>query len=187
MPRATQPVAKVTCAGPACRKRFVPKTRRGLYCSPACSQRARRGTKRPAASKTADPDRATAQRPGSADSTKPEKAPKRQTAPARSTAAADSHKLVVALRQELESAGAEDTFEGQLALELARRLVTPGEGASALADKVRAARDRALGSVNSAGGDNGGDDPTPPAEDDEVAKARKAREAKAAAAAASEA
>ncbi len=177
MPRASQPVAKLTCAGPGCRKRFTPQRSTAKFCSPACSQRARRGTKKPAAktpaTKLTTADKST------------EKAPKRQTAPARSTAAADNHKLVIALRQELEGAGVEDTFEGQLALELARRLVTPNEGASALADKVRAARERAL--AQAAPDDTGGDEPEPPAEDDEVTKARKAREAKAAAAAASEA
>lgn len=173
--------AKITCGGPGCRKRFVPKTARAAFCSPSCSQRARRGTKKPGAPKTADSGRATAPRPEPAvdDQAEPA-APKRKTAPARSTAAADSHELVMALRKELETANALDSFEGQLALELARRLVTPGEGASSLADKVRAARTAALAQANPAGPTAG----PAPAEDDEVTKQRKAREAKAAAAAA---
>lgn len=176
MPSSRKPIAKVACAGPACRKRFTPSRSTARYCSEPCRQRARRGTKKPAATATAPAAVAEAAEQG---------APKRQPAPKRSTASADSHELVMALRKELEDAKALDTFEGQLALELARRLVTPGEGASSLADKVRAARSAALGQAKPATG--GGGEPQPPAEDDDVAKARKRREAKAAAAAASEA
>lgn len=180
MPSTPKPAAKLTCAGPGCRKRFTPQRSTAKFCSPSCSQRARRGTKKPAQKPAAAKPAPAVE----AEKAKAEGAPKRQPSPKRSTASADAHELVMALRKELEDARALDTFEGQLALELARRLVTPGEGASSLADKVRAARAAAL---EQAKPPTGGDDTPPPAEDDEVTKARRAKEAKAAAAAASEA
>lgn len=142
---------KVTCAGPSCKVRFIPKRSTAKYHAPAC--------------------RVAAQRQRAKTPAKGAGAPRRSEAEQTKTRAADNHELVVALRQELETAGALDTFEGQLALELARRLVTPGENASALADKVRAAKAAALGQTTGAAGESQAE-----LEDDEVTRARRQRE-----------
>ena len=148
---------KPRCA--SCGQVFAPKRSTGRYCKPACRDRARR--ERVKAAKTSEPP---AKKAAASKRTEPN-----QT----KTKAADNHELVVALRQELETAGALGTFEGQLALELARRLVTPGENASALADKVRAAKAAALGQAAGGGADSSSE---PEDEDDEVTRARKQRE-----------
>lgn len=79
--------------------------------------------------------------------------------------------LVAAVKSELERANVADTFAGQLAISLAKRLADPDEtGASSLSKELRTVMSSALAGV------------TPPAaqeDDDEVAKAREARERKA--------
>lgn len=80
---------------------------------------------------------------------------------------------------ELVEADRLTTFKGQLALQLARRLVNPDEsGVTALAKELQALMKDVTGPSAVAGDRR--DEP----EDDEVAKARQAREAKALAAAA---
>lgn len=154
-------VAKIACAAPGCRIRFEPKRSTAKYCSATCRQRARRGTKPPAKPK---PEKAEPK----------SQAPKRSESEQTKTSAADNHELVVALRAELEAAGAIDSFEGQLAVELARRLVQPDSSASSLADKVRAARAAALEQAG-APATGGGEEPAAE-EDDEVTRARSRRE-----------
>lgn len=86
------------------------------------------------------------------------------------------HSLVVALRKELTRARKLDTFDGQVALELARRAVAVDSNLTAF-DKLEAARRRALGDdVGAASA------PEPAAEADDVTKAREARDRKRAAA-----
>ena len=151
---------KITCAAPSCKVRFTPKRSTAKYHAPACrvaAQRARDAAKTPVPKKA-----------------EPKTAPRRTEAKQTATKAADNHELVTALRQELETAQVLDTFEGQLALELARRLVTPGENASALADKVRAAKANALGVKP--GGESAGAAGESEPEDDEVTRARRQRE-----------
>jgi hypothetical protein len=93
------------------------------------------------------------------------------------------HGLVKAIRRELEEAGKLETFKGQLALQLARRMANPEESSPATLAK---ALDNAMAAAL-AKPDGDKSDPDPgAAEDDEVTKARKAREAKAAAAAEAE-
>lgn len=79
--------------------------------------------------------------------------------------------LVGSVRAELDAAGVAETFAGQLALALAKRLSHPDEsGISSLSKELRTVMAAALAGV------------TPPAseeEKDEVAKAREARERKA--------
>lgn len=81
--------------------------------------------------------------------------------------------LVASVRRELESAKAVDTFAGQLALQLAKRLSTPEEsGISSLSKELRTVMAAAL------------EGRTPPTAEqaepeDEVEKARRARDAKA--------
>jgi hypothetical protein len=157
-------VAKLTCAGPGCRKRFEPQRSTARYCSTTCSQRARRGSKGKAPAKKAG---AKTTQSAAAKTEAPKRTQSKQTG----TSAVDNHKLVVALRQELETAGVDDTFEGQLAIELARRLVNPDSSASSLADKVRAARAAALASKPAPTDDGPPDEP----EDDEVTRARTRR------------
>lgn len=157
----------VTCAGPSCRQRFTPKRSTAKYHSPACRDAARRARNSAAAGRTkkASP---TSAKPATTE------APKRADSKQTGTSAADQHELVVALRQELETAQVLSTFEGQLAVELAKRLVQPDSNASALAEKVRAARSAALeqsGSKPAAAGEQ----PAEP-DDDEVTRARKQRE-----------
>lgn len=86
--------------------------------------------------------------------------------------------LESSVRRELEAASAVDTFAGQLALQLAKRLSTPEEsGISSLSKELRTVMASAL------------EGRTPPSAEgaaepeDEVDKARKARDAKARAAA----
>lgn len=162
-------MAKLVCAGPGCRKRFEPRRSTARFCSPSCSQRARRKTR---AAKTAAARKPAARKAAA----KKTAAPKRKEATQTATSAADNHELVVALRQELETAGALDIFEGQLAIELARRLVKPDSNASSLADKVRAARDAALSQADTGSGNPPGDQAPPENEDDEVTRARTRRE-----------
>ncbi len=170
VPVASSKPAKLKCAGPGCRNRFVPARRTAKFCSASCSQRARRGTKKPAAKPVATK---TAQAKSTKQPAAKAAAPKRTESEQTSGSAADNHELVVALRQELEEAEALDTFEGQLAIELAKRLVHPDSNASALAEKVRGARAAAL----ELGGKPAGPDPAPPEpEDDEVTRARSRRE-----------
>ncbi len=74
--------------------------------------------------------------------------------------------LVAAVRGELEAAGRQGSYAGQLAVELAQRMVAPGEtGIASLSKELRTVMDSALG---------GG--PVPAAVEDEVDRARKARD-----------
>lgn len=80
--------------------------------------------------------------------------------------------LVASVRRELEAASAVETFAGQLALQLAKRLSTPEEsGISSLSKELRTVMAAAL------------EGHVPPAAEeqpeDEVEKARRARDAKA--------
>jgi hypothetical protein len=83
----------------------------------------------------------------------------------------ESHGLVVAVRAELTDAAAVDTWHGQLALNLARRLAQPDVPSPAtLARELERVLAAAVRSQ-----------PTPPARsepDDEVARARRKRDAK---------
>ena len=153
MPRS-KPVekARVTCEAPDCDNEFVPQRSTARYCSATCRQRAGRARKAAASEKVvlADPDTGDAE-----------------------------HGLVRAVRTELEAADALSTVDGQIALQLARKLADPDHVSSGLAKELRA-------TIAAAKGATGPDEPTPPASvetEDEVTKARKAREAKAAAAA----
>ncbi|WP_134740007.1 hypothetical protein [Nocardioides sp. 503] len=137
-----------------CDQTFEAKTSRAQYCSTTCRSRAARQRKAAAESVEADAEKGLAE-----------------------------HQLVRATRLELEKAGVVDTVEGQLTLQLARKLANPDEsGISTLSKEFRAVRAEALeGSPEPA---PTGD--TPPAvdrEDDEVTRARRAREQKLSAAA----
>lgn len=78
--------------------------------------------------------------------------------------------LVGSVRSELEAAKAADTFAGQLALELAKRMSSPGEtGISSLSKELRTVMAAALE----------GKTPAAAEVEDEVDKARQARERKA--------
>lgn len=143
-------VVKVTCAG--CGSVFEAKTPRAKWCGSTCRQRDARSRK--AASANAK-DEAKTDTPA-------------------------EHGLVKAVRTELEAAGKDQTFSGQLALQLARRLANPEEtGTTALSKELRAVMADALATAppapESEGGDRrDGDDDE--AEDDEVTRARRQRE-----------
>jgi len=80
--------------------------------------------------------------------------------------------LVAAVTRDLESAGALSTFNGQLALQLAKRLTDPDEsGISALAKELRSVMALAVGSAAPEGGAEPKVEP-----EDEVEKARRRRE-----------
>ena len=161
--RAAAKKRSVVCAGPTCKVRFTPKRATAKYHAAACREAARR-----ARSKTAEPTPAK-KAPAKAAAKKTTSSKKAQV-----ESASNKHDLVVALRKELEDAQALDTFEGQLALELAKRLVQADSPASSLADKVRTARERALDQAGVKPPTSG--DGEPADEEDEVTRARKQRE-----------
>lgn len=154
-PQAAAAKPAVVCAYVDCDVEFTPKRATAKYHSATCRQRARR--------------QRTAAEANAAEEAK--------------TAGDAEHLLVRAVRLELEKATAIDTVEGQIALQLARRLADPEEsGPSALAREVRAALARAVES--SAKPEPGAAAAPAAVEDDEVAQARRRQEEKAAAAAA---
>lgn len=136
----------VACAGPECSVRFKPQRRTARYHSGTCRQRAARAKKAAAESVEADVD-----------------------------AGKEDHPLVKAVRAELAKVDREDTFNGQLALQLARKLTNPDEsGSTALSKELRAVMTAAL-----AGAGQEQSPATAPVEDDEITRAREARERKA--------
>lgn len=154
MPRSKTPPAAAaeTCAAPDCENEFVPQRSTARYCSATCRQRAARARKAAASEEVVptDPDTGDAE-----------------------------HGLVRAVRNELAAADALTTVDGQIALQLARKLADPDHVSSGLAKELRATIAAAKGASNTEPVEP---EPTPETED-EVTKARKAREAKAAAAA----
>ncbi|GAA5154747.1 hypothetical protein GCM10023340_38800 [Nocardioides marinquilinus] len=137
-----------------CGRAFEAKRSTARFCSTTCRSRAARARK--AAAESTDADQA---------------------------AGKVEHELVKAVRAELVKAGADQSFSGQLALQLARKIANPDEtGVTALSKELRTVMAAALAHVappapgpdGGAGGDG--------AEDDEVTSARRAREAKLAAA-----
>jgi hypothetical protein len=135
------------CAGPDCETDFTPKRSTARFCSTTCRSRAARAKKAAAESVEAD-----------AESGKAE------------------HALVRAVRKELATAKATDTVDGQLALQVARRISHPDTaGISTLSKELRAliAAAKAEAPAGPAPAE-----PEPVEEDDEVTRARKAREAK---------
>jgi hypothetical protein len=100
------------------------------------------------------------------------KAAKRDEVPSVHDSPGDRHELVLSTQRALAAAGALDTFSGQLALQLARRIVNPDEsGVSSLSKELRTVMAAALAH-----------EAPPSANDeleDEVEKARRARDAKA--------
>lgn len=141
---AEQP-RRVACQGPECDVEFEPVRSTAKYHSATCRQRAGRARKAAAQSVEAD-----------------------------AKAGQEDHPLVRAVRVELEQASKVQTFNGQLALQLARKLTAPDEsGATALSKELRAVMSAALATP---------DVPTPTEpdpEEDEVKRARSARERKA--------
>jgi hypothetical protein len=141
-------VAEVTATCAGCERTFVARSKRAKWCSSTCRQRAARDGKASVANTEAEAGTGLAE-----------------------------HGLVKAVRAELEQAQKVDTFNGQLALQLATRLAAPNESESvALSKELRAVMDVALGKPAAAPES----EPAPPvAVDDEVTKARRAREQKA--------
>lgn len=151
---------KVRCA--SCRKSFEASRSTAKFCSPTCRQRARRGTA--ARTSKASAKKAATKR-AAADTTE-----------ADSAAATGGAGLVAAVKDELERLDKLDTFDGQLALQLATRVADPE--ASSVAATVRVLREAMnviRGSTGvQAGGGGAPAEPTEP--DDEVTRARRARE-----------
>ncbi len=142
---------KIACAAPECANKFTPKRSTARYCGTTCRQRAARARKAVAAAEAADSQAKTADA---------------------------EHGLVRATRKQLEEADALDTVDGQIALQLARKLADPDHVSSGLAKELRATLAAATGAKTLA--DSGGDGPPAPApEDDEVTRARESRERKA--------
>jgi hypothetical protein len=138
---------EVTCAG--CGVVFEAARRNARWHSPACRKRAQRAGAKPAAEVEVEAERTSGSDP------------------------ADRHGLVNAVRLELEKANAVDTFDGQLALQLARRLANPDEsGVSSLSKELRTVMAAAVGK-EPAGGEA---QPAAAEPDDEVTRARKARD-----------
>jgi predicted nucleic acid-binding Zn ribbon protein len=80
--------------------------------------------------------------------------------------------LIKTVTAELKAAGKLDSFDGQLAVELARQLTQGASGIPSLSKELRAVMASALGDVSPA-------QQSVVEDDDEVAKARSARERKA--------
>lgn len=140
------------CEGPECAVMFVPKRSTARYHSATCRQRAGRARKAAAAAKAPD------ETPG-------EKADRDR---------ADEHPLVKAVLDELTKADKHQSFNGQLALQLARKLVSPEEsGATALSKELRTVMATALATQTDAVA------PAPEPEADEVERARVRRVEKA--------
>lgn len=139
--------ASAACQGPECGKTFVPQRSTARYCSATCRQRAGRAKK--AAAQSTEADAKTGK---------------------------DDHPLVRAVKNELEAASKVETFNGQLAIQLARKLTNPDEsGATALSKELRSVMAAALEAAAPAEtvANEGA------AEDDEVKRAREIRERKA--------
>lgn len=132
------------CEGPECTVEFEPQRSTARFHSATCRQRAARARKAAEESVEADVERGQ-----------------------------DDHPLVKAVRGELAGAKAEHTFNGQLALQLARKLTNPEEkAATALSKELRTVMAAAI-----AGRPPEPSDDDPDAEpEDEVTKARRARE-----------
>lgn len=142
----------VKCA--SCATPFQAQRSTAAYCSKACRERARRQRGKP-------------KRPA-------KKTPAKKAAAPRAPVI-DRHGLVVAVKAELEQLDKLDTFDGQLALQLARRMANPSEGGiTALAKELKAA----MAELRGAKAPPAPGDPEPPAEpeDDEVTRARARRE-----------
>lgn len=137
-----------------CGRAFEAKRSTAKYCSATCRQRARRDRKAAEESVEADAD-----------------------------AGRVEHQLVRSVRQDLEAADAVDTFNGQLALQLARRLANPDEsGISALSKELRTVMAAALAALagKSPEPEPDGDDTAADEGDDvpdEVTAARRKRDA----------
>ncbi|MFT4081176.1 MAG: hypothetical protein QM638_01190 [Nocardioides sp.] len=147
------------CEVPECSRRFTPQRSTARFCSATCRQRAARARRAAEESVGADAAKGLAE-----------------------------HDLVKAVRLELEEAGKAMTFNGQLALQLARKLVNPDEsGATALSKELRAVMGAALAGAPSSADPADSAGSTDPGtasdhaveEDDEVKRAREARERKA--------
>lgn len=139
------------CAAPDCGVEFTPQRSTARYHSGTCQRRAARARK--AAEVAAEIDRRaeTEENAGTADA---------------------EHGLVKATRLELEKASVLDTVDGQIALQLARKLTDPNlAGFAGMAKELRAILRDAVGAPVPS------PDPVEPAEpdDDEVTRARKAR------------
>lgn len=150
--RTARPVAEPkTCEAPDCDVEFIPKRSTARFHSGTCRQRAARAARAAAANET--------------DEAK--------------TGTDAEHGLVKAVRAELEQVGKAGTFNGQLALQLARRLANPEEsGSTALSKELRAVMAEALAQQAPAESEAParGGRAAAVGDDDEVTKARRARE-----------
>lgn len=133
------------CEGPECTVEFEPARSTARYHSATCRQRAARARKAAEESVEADQERGE-----------------------------EDHPLVKAVREELAGAGRENTFNGQLALQLARKLTNPEEkAATALSKELRTVMAAALEGRPPEPAEAEGEEPDP---EDEVTKARRARD-----------
>jgi hypothetical protein len=145
------------CERTGCRVKFKPGPPTKRFCSKTCRVRAHRDGLAAEESVAAD------QRKGHAE-----------------------HELVTAVRTELEACGQTMTVKGQIALQLARRMVDPSDPAvDRLAEKLETLVDKCKAAGGKTPPDGAGPAQAQPAaeEDDEVEQARRARELKLAAAA----
>lgn len=160
MPKAkaavAEPVTKpaLQCAAPECSNTFTPKRSTAKYCGTTCRQRAARARRAAEAAAAVDEAAETAPGEGGAE-----------------------HGLVKATRLELEKADAIDTVDGQIALQLARKLTDPDQtGFAGLAKELRAVLRDAIGAPppTPTEGDSASDGDDLP---DEVKAARRKRDA----------
>lgn len=158
MPRtkkAPSPAHTHVCAAPDCAVAFTPTRSTARYHSATCKKRAARARKAAEVAAEIDRQAETEDNAGTADA---------------------EHGLVKATRLELEKADALDTVDGQIALQLARKLTDPTlAGFAGIAKELRAILRDATGARPGPAAD-AGESPTPEPEDDEVTRARRARE-----------
>lgn len=138
-------LAERGCEAPDCAVRFVPRRSTARYHSATCQRRASRARK----------------------------AVEREAAEEAKTGTDAEHGLVKAVRAQLAEAGKLETVNGQLALELARRAVTPESSLVSISKELDSRLTAALGTAASAN-----DLPPASVEQDDVTKAREARDRK---------
>jgi hypothetical protein len=147
-------VKRVTCAWPECGREFEAKRSTAKFCSVTCRSRAARDRKAAAAAEKVGQVSAHADPDGLAE-----------------------HALVTAVRRELVEARALQTVDGQIALQLARKVVdVAASGISPLARELRVVLDRAKAAGAKPPGDDDAGHHEEPSAEDEVARARRLRE-----------
>lgn len=157
----TMLVYRAQCANPRCQREFESKRPTARWCSQTCRQIV-----------------AAAKRKGKIPKDDPlETPPPRLAMPDDPTAPDEAHPLVVAVRADLVRANALGTFNGELALQLARRLASDESGPSSLSKELRTVMAQAVAGAPTRPVEPQPEvEPEPEPESDPIEEARRARE-----------